>query len=156
MTVFVLARAAAAALVLSAPVARAHALESSLETVPGHVHTLLLQSQFSSGEPAADAAVALVAPGQPAIAVGRTDAAGQLRFARPAATLEAGSAAWELRVDQGAGHRDYLELPAVAAAAAPFPAAPQAKTLPLSLFGWTGSSLLLVGALARRSIRQGR
>lgn len=146
--------ACAISLTLAPHLTRAHALESSLEPVPGHVHTLLLQSQFSSGEPATDAAVALIAPGQPTIALGRTDAAGQLRFQRPTSTLQAGSAAWELRVDQGPGHRDYLELPAVAAPVARQPAEPRA--LPLSLFGWAGGSLLLVGALARRPSRRNR
>lgn len=91
----------------AAPPARAHAIESTLERVAGLNRTLALQSSFSNGEPAAGAVVSLVAPGSQPIALGQTDAEGQLHFRLP----EQADAAWEVRVDQGPGHRDYLELP---------------------------------------------
>ncbi|MFQ6537506.1 MULTISPECIES: hypothetical protein [Aphanothece] len=101
----------AAALILgvigtAAPV-RAHAIESSLDRVTALNDELLLESRFGSGEPADDAVVRLVPPGGEPIEVGRTDATGRLRFRLPA---DAGSA-WEVQVDRGPGHRDYLELP---------------------------------------------
>lgn len=68
--------------------------------------TLQLESRFSSGEPAQRAAVRLMPPQGEAIEVGRTDARGQLRFQLPPGA----SADWELQVDAGPGHRDYLEI----------------------------------------------
>lgn len=104
----------------------AHGIESSLErlaplssgaftapagnpkaqTPPRQRDTLQLHSRFSSGEPAQSATVRLVPPDGEAIEVGQTDAEGQLRFQLP---RQAG-ADWELQVDAGPGHRDYLEL----------------------------------------------
>jgi nickel transport protein len=86
---------------------RAHAIESTLEHLAGASATLALQSRFSNGEPAAGADVALVSPFGTSLSLGRTDAQGQLRFALPPSV----DSRWELRVDQGPGHRDYLELP---------------------------------------------
>jgi nickel transport protein len=68
--------------------------------------TLQLQSRFSSGEPAQSATVRLVPPEGEAIVLGQTNAEGRLRFQLP---RQAGSD-WELQVDAGPGHRDYLEL----------------------------------------------
>jgi nickel transport protein len=56
--------------------------------------------------------VRLVPPNGEPIEVGRTDASGQLRFQLPSNATPA----WELQVDRGPGHRDYLELPGAAAA----------------------------------------
>lgn len=92
--------------------AAAHALESSLERVSGLTDSLVLQSRFSSEEPARDAEVQLVSPSGRRIALGRTDASGTLRFQLPQGV----GADWEVQVDQGPGHRDYLELPAAPAA----------------------------------------
>lgn len=91
-------------------VAWGHALESSLERVSGLTDTLMLQSRFSTSEPARDAAVRLVSPTGKVLSVGRTDADGSLSFRLPRGV----DASWELQVDQGPGHRDYLELPGVA------------------------------------------
>lgn len=136
-------RAAAASLLAWAAVqlpldpapARAHAIDSSLERVAGLSRTLELQSHFSSGEPAAGAKVSLVAPNGTTLALGTTDAQGQLRFQIPAAA----DAAWEVRVDQGPGHRDYLELPV----------APERGTMQSSgrIHPWAATPLLLLGAL---------
>ncbi|MEB3261862.1 MAG: hypothetical protein VKK94_02760 [Cyanobacteriota bacterium] len=92
--------------------ARAHAIESSLERVSGLTDALVLESRFGPDQPAADAEVRLVAPGGASITMGRTDAQGSLRFQLP----ENVGADWEVVVDQGPGHRDYLELPAGAQA----------------------------------------
>jgi nickel transport protein len=96
-----------AAVLLSPGLARAHAIESSLTKVQSLSDQLLLQSHFSSGQPTADAVVRLVPPGGQAVEVGRTDSRGQLSFALPSSA----SGDWELQVDGGPGHRDYLEMP---------------------------------------------
>ena len=89
--------------------ARAPALESSLERPSGLTNTLRLESRFGNGEPASNAAVRLVPPsGGTGIEIGYTDVRGQLRFQLP----DAAGSDWELQVDRGPGHRDYLELPA--------------------------------------------
>ncbi|MCP9915011.1 hypothetical protein KBZ13_00770 [Cyanobium sp. ATX 6F1] len=88
--------------------ARAHAIESSLERLQSVRDGLTLQSHFSSGEPTANALVRLVPPdGAEAVEVGRTDASGRLSFALP----KGSNGTWEVQVDGGPGHRDYLELP---------------------------------------------
>ncbi len=100
--------------------AGAHAIESSLERVSGLTDSLVLQSRFSADQPASDAEVRLVSPSGKSIALGRTDASGTLRFQLPKGT----GADWEVQVDQGPGHRDYLELPA-ASGPSPTPQAGQ-------------------------------
>jgi nickel transport protein len=98
----------------------AHGIESSLERLgpltngkaferPRNAGTSLqLESRFSSGVPASDAAVKLVPPdGGTPIDLGRTDADGRLTFALPRGARPD----WEVQVDAGPGHRDYLELP---------------------------------------------
>ncbi|MCP9930026.1 hypothetical protein KBY82_04425 [Cyanobium sp. AMD-g] len=97
-----------ASLVLAPSQARAHAIESSLERLTSLTDSLQLESQFSSGQPASDAAVRIVPPdGGPAIELGRTDASGRIVFTLPPQA----SRLWEVQVDAGPGHRDYLELP---------------------------------------------
>jgi nickel transport protein len=106
----------AAGLALTPLAGRAHGIETEV-----HVHgsagtaqlqaslagTLDLQSVFSNGEPARDAAVRLMpAGGGTPIELGRTDAQGRLAFALPART---GKGA-EIQVDAGPGHRDWIEL----------------------------------------------
>lgn len=104
---------------LSPAPAGAHAIESSLE--PLHVHPqaaseLRLTSSFSTGQPVVAAAVRLARPdGRAAIELGRTDAMGSLTFNLPQQARHD----WELQVDGGPGHRDYLELPGVTAQARP-------------------------------------
>lgn len=99
--------ATAAALLLCPAPAHSHALESSLERLSSLTDELVLDSRFGNGEPADDAVVRLVPPGGSPIEVGRTDANGQLRFQVP----QGATASWEVQVDKGPGHRDYLELP---------------------------------------------
>lgn len=113
---------------LAPQAARAHAIESNLEHL--HLHELgtplaaaanepdqmRLQSSFSSGMPVVAAAVRLVPPnGARPVELGRTDADGQLTFTLPRQARPG----WELQVDGGPGHRDYLELPGVTARAMP-------------------------------------
>jgi len=97
---------AAGSLLLAPGVARAHGIQSSLERFGGL--SAQLESSFSSGVPARDAEVRLVPPGggQP-IALGHTDSQGRLRFRLPPQA----SRDWEIQVDAGPGHRDYLEVP---------------------------------------------
>lgn len=124
---------AGAAVLLLAPVftpapARAHAIESSLETL--HVHgidshqaaskadpeELRLSASFSSGQPVVAAAVRAIPPGGAnGVELGRTGADGRLVFRLPSQVRPD----WELQVDGGPGHRDYLELPGFTARAVP-------------------------------------
>ena len=99
-------------LLASAAPAHSHAIESSLERLSSLTDQLVLDSRFGNGEPADDAVVRLVPPNGEPIEVGRTDARGQLRFQLPSNA----TSAWELQVDRGPGHRDYLELPGAAPA----------------------------------------
>jgi hypothetical protein len=97
------------------PAARGHAIESSLVRLQALHDTLQLDTRFSSGVPVDGALVRLVSPdGRQSLELGRTDHRGALRFQLPATA----SSSWEVQVDGGAGHRDYLEVP-VAAARAP-------------------------------------
>lgn len=103
-----LAVATALTAVFQGGAARAHAIESSLERLQSLRDELTLESHFSSGEPTANALVRLVPPdGAQAVEVGRTDASGRLSFALP----KGSNGTWEVQVDGGPGHRDYLELP---------------------------------------------
>ena len=144
---FVAGSLLSATMALAAVPVLAHGLESSLERVP-HLHqTFALTSQFSTGVPAAGAAVTLVAPSGQTVALGQTDVHGQLRFRLP----QAGDTAWEVRVDQGPGHRDYLELPdATADRAAALPSPRLLRWPPLQTLLWGGAVLVLVGLLVRR------
>lgn len=96
-----------AAAALNQSPALGHAIESSLERVSSLTDQMVLESRFGNGQPASDAVVRLIPPGGKPIEVGRTDALGQLRFQVP----QDATARWEVQVDQGPGHRDYLELP---------------------------------------------
>lgn len=141
--------------------ASAHAIQTSLETLSSlsRAYTgsstgpdtaasgpsFALASSFSTGAPVADASVKLVPPGGTPIALGRTDARGQLNFQLPAGARSD----WEIQVDGGPGHRDYLELPngAVRPAATTYPQ-PQASPNPPSRRLTPLLGLGLVGALA--------
>ena len=131
-----LALAGTAALLLAPSTAAAHGIETDLrrfaglssrldfgEQGPGGIpaaappsEAFQLHSSFSTGMPAAAAVVRLLPPhgGEP-IDLGRTDAEGQIRFALPP---QAGTD-WEIQVDAGPGHRDYLELAPTEESAAP-------------------------------------
>jgi nickel transport protein len=100
-------RALALALLLSPGAAQAHGIESSLTRLESLTDSLVLESHFSNGEPTSDAVVRLVAPDGESLELGRTNANGQLSFALP----KQANGEWELQVDGGPGHRDYLEMP---------------------------------------------
>lgn len=129
------------------PGARAHGIESTLERL-GSLSAdapLRLESKFSNGLPAREAAVRMVSPdGATALELGRTNADGRLTFPLPAQAR----ADWELQVDAGPGHRDYVELPA--AASAPLHGQRPASLVhpPLSRAGASLGAVALLGALA--------
>jgi nickel transport protein len=100
-------RALALALLLSPAAAQAHGIESSLTRLESLTDSLVLESRFSNGEPTSDAVVRLVAPDGESLELGRTNEKGQLSFALP----KQANGEWELQVDGGPGHRDYLEMP---------------------------------------------
>lgn len=161
----------------SAPV-RAHAIESSLQRImelrqsmdrakgapEASGGDLQLESRFSNGLPAAAATVRLLPPdGGDPIELGRTNESGRFQFRLPA---QAGSD-WEIQVDAGPGHRDYLEMPgsepAGSASAAPPPALSQAgretvvrrvNGLPAMLMLGLVSGVGLGGLLLRRQGRR--
>ena len=150
--------ASAALLAFAHPqAASAHAIQTTLESLGSlsRAYTgsstaaagpsFALASSFSTGLPVADASVKLVPPGGTPIALGRTDARGQLNFQLPAGARSD----WEVQVDGGPGHRDYLELPngAVRPAATSFLVLPQAFPHPPSRLLHPLLGLGLVGAL---------
>ena len=95
-----------AAVISAASSAQAHAIQTNLEAFRNN-HVLLLQSRFGNGQPAQAALVTLVPPGGQPIPVGRTNSKGQLSFALP----NDANGEWDVQVDGGPGHRDYLSLP---------------------------------------------
>ncbi len=136
-------------LLASAAPAHSHAIESSLERLSSLTDQLVLDSRFGNGEPADDAVVRLVPPNGEPIEVGRTDASGQLRFQLPSNA----TSAWELQVDRGPGHRDYLELPGAAPALSTgFNSSRPGQGIrtELALLGLSGAAGALVGALSWR------
>lgn len=86
----------------------AHAIESSLDRLESLREGLMIESHFSNGEPVKGALVRLVPPdgGQP-VEVGQMNAQGRLSFNMP----KGANGDWELQVDAGPGHRDFLEVP---------------------------------------------
>ena len=136
-------------LLASAAPAHSHAIESSLERLSSLTDQLVLDSRFGNGEPADDAVVRLVPPNGEPVEVGRTDASGQLRFQLPSNA----TSAWELQVDRGPGHRDYLELPGAAPALSTgFNSSRPGQGIrtELALLGLSGAAGALVGALSWR------
>jgi nickel transport protein len=96
------------ALVSSPGRVQAHAIESSLDRLQELREELVLESHFSNGEPVQGAVVRLVPPdGGAAVEVGQIDARGRLGFTMPKGV----DGRWELQVDAGPGHRDFLEVP---------------------------------------------
>lgn len=96
--------------ILAAPAVKAHGIQSTLDYLPfsgssSEAGTMEVQSSFSTGLPAHDAAVVLLPPdgGKP-IKLGHTGPDGRLSFTLPST---AGNG-WEIQVDAGPGHRDYL------------------------------------------------
>ncbi len=140
----VLAGAFALAL-LAAPAVRAHGIESTLEQVGDRLSSTpyQLQSQFSSGLPAREASVRMVSPdGTASVDLGETDADGRLRFALPARAR----ADWEVQVDAGPGHRDYLELPGSVPAG--FQGQRHRSVRPLARIPGSLGAVALLGAMA--------
>jgi nickel transport protein len=145
----------------TSPPARAHAIESSLEHLSQQTESfaaeLELNSRFSTGEPVDAATVRLLPPEGPGIELGRTDAEGRLRFTLP----DAAAADWELQVDAGPGHRDYLELAeagaAPALAASPTPPAAWRRTALGRLLAHRpgGVQQPLLGSLAKGGVMVG-
>lgn len=151
--------ASAALLALAHPqAASAHAIQTTLESLGSLSRAYMgsstgaagpsfaLASSFSTGAPVADASVRLMPPGGTPIALGRTDARGQLNFQLPAGAR----ADWEVQVDGGPGHRDYLELPkgALRPAASSSFVLPEGLPQPPSRLLQPLLGLGLVGALA--------
>lgn len=140
---------AAGALLLAPGLARAHGIQSSLERFGGL--SAQLESSFSSGVPASDAEVRLVPPGGGSpIALGHTDSQGRLSFRLPAqATPD-----WEIQVDAGPGHRDYLEVPSASGGKAATVSSSEGPVRGsfshLLAFGALGVSGLMGGLLMRR------
>ncbi len=98
------------AAILAAPAVRAHGIQSTLQYLPfsgssSGAGKMEVQSSFSTGLPAQDAAVRLLSPdGGTAIELGHTGPDGRLSFTLPPTA----SKEWEIQVDAGPGHRDYL------------------------------------------------
>ncbi|MEB3331988.1 MAG: hypothetical protein VKI83_05810 [Synechococcaceae cyanobacterium] len=137
----------------------AHGIESSLESLSrlnqagfgsGSAAKLRLASHYSSGLPASDAQVSLVPPGGgEGIDVGRTDTSGNLTFALPRGV----PGDWEIRVDAGPGHRDYLELPEARTPARPHSQAQLPRIQPLAWVPLLGLGLLGGAGVAVRRRR---
>ena len=131
---------------LATPVVHAHGIESSLERLGGSTlrSPYQLESKFSTGLPARDAAVRMVNPtGDISVELGYTNGAGQLTFTLPSQAR----ADWEVQVDAGPGHRDYVELPVTVPGALHSQAAPSpfhSLVRMASSFG----ALALLGAMA--------
>jgi nickel transport protein len=132
--------------VLTTPVVHAHGIESTLERLGRSTLSspYQLESKFSTGVPARDAAVRMVSPtGDTSVELGHTNGDGQLTFTLPAQAR----ADWEVQVDAGPGHRDYVELPGTVPGALHSQAAPS----PFHSLARRASSLgafTLLGALA--------
>jgi hypothetical protein len=94
-------------LLLTPGLAKAHGIQSSVTHVQGSSDQLLLSTAFSSGVPTSNATVRLLTPGGQTLELGHTNAKGELAFALP----RGANGAWELQVDGGPGHRDYLSMP---------------------------------------------
>jgi nickel transport protein len=88
--------------------AQAHAIESSLDRLQSLRDGLVLESHFSTGEPVVGAKVRLVPPGGgQGVELGQMDASGRLAFNLPKQM----DGTWEVQVDAGPGHSDFLNLP---------------------------------------------
>lgn len=132
---------------LGTPGAHAHGIQSTLERLGSLTSRspYQLESKFSSGVPAREASVRMVSPdGATALELGRTDADGRLTFPLPAQAR----ADWELQVDAGPGHRDYLELPVAASTALHGRRLPPLAPPLLARSGASLGAVVLLGALA--------
>jgi nickel transport protein len=144
---------------LMAPVARAHGIQSTLDYLPSAGGGKLeLESHFSSGDPARDATVRLLPPdGGEAIAIGRTGPDGRLTFTLPPGARND----WEIQVDAGPGHRDYLSPDDAGRLPAPGGFTGEAAAPVRRLHRWSGplpwalTGLALIGGLGL-SARRGK
>jgi len=118
-----------------------HGIESSVTRLQSVSDALILQSRFSNGEPTSDALVRLVAPDGKALDLGRTDRQGKLSFAMPSRV----DGDWELQVDGGPGHRDYLEIPVQQGKAEPDQISEQQHHNPLAWISALGATAMLLG-----------
>ena len=117
---------------------RAHQIESALQYLEGDLE---LSTRFSNGEPAAGAVVRLLrADGTPGEELGRTDASGQIRLNLDGVK----DGLYDLQVDGGPGHRDYLEVPV------------QAGRVELDEVVQSPLALILVGLLVNVQRRRNR
>ncbi|QEY30976.1 hypothetical protein EVJ50_00615 [Synechococcus sp. RSCCF101] len=147
-----LAAAVALSVVVTPPAVRSHAIESTLmhladlqDDWPEQENGLTISSRFSTGEPATDAVVRLLPPdGSEPVEVGRTDASGSLSFTLPSQL----DGTWEIQVDGGPGHRDYLEMPVREARPRPDEVVLQAPSPWRPAPAPTGLALLLGGVLS--------
>lgn len=134
--------------ILCVSAAQAHGIQSTLERLsnlssPSANRPYQLESRFSSGLPAKDASVRLVSPGGDAsLELGHTNSEGQLTFTLPAQA----KADWELQIDAGPGHRDYVELPATSPATLQSWAAPPSHALARTIRSL--GAVALLGAMA--------
>ena len=142
-------RALALALLLSPAAAQAHGIESSLTRLESLTNSLVLESRFSNGEPTSDAVVRLVAPDGESLELGRTNAEGQLSFALP----KQANGEWELQVDGGPGHRDYLEMPVKAGQAQLDQISRHHQSNPLPWLSALGATAMLLGLQRMRRFR---
>ncbi len=131
--------------VLFTPLVHAHGIESSLERLGRSALSspYQLESKFSTGLPASDASVRMVSPtGDVSVELGHTNGNGQLTFTLPSqARVD-----WEVQVDAGPGHRDYIELPGTVPGALHSQAA--ASFPPLARMARSFGALALLGAMA--------
>jgi nickel transport protein len=142
-------RALALALLFSPAAAQAHGIESSLTRLESLTNSLVLESRFSNGEPTSDAVVRLVAPDGESLELGRTNAEGQLSFALP----KQADGEWELQVDGGPGHRDYLEMPVKAGQAQLDQISSHHHSNPLAWLSALGATAMLLGLQRMRRSR---
>ena len=88
------------------PSVKAHGVETSFSGLEAS-GLLQFRSHFSTGEPLVNAEVRLQSPdGSESLKLGRSGSDGRFKAKRPALA----NREWEVVVDGGPGHRDYLEL----------------------------------------------
>jgi nickel transport protein len=131
---------------LAPPVVHAHGIQSTLERLGRSTLSspYQLESRFSTGLPARDAAVRMVSPtGDSSVELGHTNADGQLTFTLPSQARTD----WEVQIDAGPGHRDYVELPGTVPGVL-HSQTPSSRLLSLTRAAGSLSALALLGAMA--------
>jgi len=138
--------AMAGAMAMAPSASWAHGVETNFTALQAS-GLIELRTQFSSGEPLADAEVRLQSPdGSKTLKLGRTGSDGRFSAQLPAQA----SRQWELVIDGGPGHRDYLELNG--------PRASQQRSWAHWLIGLgvLGGTLAMTGCLSHGQQRQHR